>query len=1083
MRARLGPPSTRRAWQGKRLGLLALVLLACTLPAARLDAQGSAPGGRGPALVKEAEPLIAQQRWTEVIPLLEKARDATLADRGVSYELYDIEFKLAELHQLTGDVEGAIRQSHAALATLHKLPSADAAMVAGHLWRLAQYHHAAGQREERTETMRKAVELMSDPRLAPQLPPFLEELYDALRSQGAYRASKAVAERAVALDTALGDEQHLVRDLNQLAIAYDWLGDLEAASSTYRRSLEVAGRAFGADHPEVGNVLNDLGSVAEEQGDLLRATTMYERALAIFLESFGEEAWATGGALYSLASVWIARGDSPRARIYAERAVAALAQAGGSDDRDYLQAVGVLAFIHEREGRLDEAEMLYQQVATGYERTFGPDNPKTALALAAVGSLAFVRGDYASARRLEERVRTILEAHLDPDHHFIADSFERSARILQRSGGSLVEAQRLHQRALTLREKTYTRAHPLTLDSMSWLAQIAAARGDARRALRLQGEANLLQDEVTAGLLGAGTAEQKRLLATRLSETSNITTNLHLHLFPEVEAAAELALTTIVRRKGWVLELVAAQLAEPASATQPTAELHGRRRRLAQLLLADDGDPDAIEVARGDIQALETTLGSSARRQPITLERLRATLGEQEALVELTIYQPTSPRDRPDGPPRYAAYVLRRKGPVRAVELGPVARIDGEAEALRTAMADPGSAAEGPARSFYDRVIAPLEPLLDGVTALRVSPEGQLHLVPFAAARAADGKTLLERFRISYLSSGRDLLRERPARAGAGAAVLLGAPDYGTPANEASVAGESTADQGRGARSAQLRILFPPLPGTAREVEALAGELVGARVLTGSEASEEALEGLHGPAILHLATHGFFLSPGSAPRSADGRGAHYVTTEAPTSPASAPLRSAIALAGANHPTEAMVATRHDGLLSASEAAALDLQGTDLVVLSGCETGVGQVESWEGVFGLRRAFVLAGAQTQVMSLWRVSDDSTRELMVAYYHALLAGKGRAEALRDAQLDLMSRRASAHPYHWAGFIVSGNPRPLVAAPEVPATPRPPGCSCQQPAGWPSAVGWPGALLAMWLLRRLTKRRQGAPRRSSRL
>ena len=251
---------------------------------------------RGRHLLKAAEPLVAAGRWPEVILWLTKARSIAAHD-GVSRELYDIEYKLAELQQLTGDGEAAIRQSRAALATLRQLPDADAFTIAQHLGRLAQYHDAAGQREQRTEALREAVELMSDPRLARHLPAYLEALYDALRTQGAYRAAKAIAERAVALDTALGDDAHLVRDLNQLAIAEDWLGDLDAAGATHRRALEVAERAFGADHPEVGNVLNNLGVIAEERGDYLQATALYDRALEIFSRAFGQNAWTTAGAL------------------------------------------------------------------------------------------------------------------------------------------------------------------------------------------------------------------------------------------------------------------------------------------------------------------------------------------------------------------------------------------------------------------------------------------------------------------------------------------------------------------------------------------------------------------------------------------------------------------------------------------------------------------------------------------------------------------------------------------------------------------------------------------------------------------
>jgi CHAT domain-containing protein len=152
--------------------------------------------------------------------------------------------------------------------------------------------------------------------------------------------------------------------------------------------------------------------------------------------------------------------------------------------------------------------------------------------------------------------------------------------------------------------------------------------------------------------------------------------------------------------------------------------------------------------------------------------------------------------------------------------------------------------------------------------------------------------------------------------------------------------------------------------------------------------------------MLHIASHGFFLQD---------------TRETVDNPL---LRSGLALAGANlthgHPG--------DGMLTALEASGLDLWGTKLVTLSACDTGIGEVRNGEGVYGLRRAFVLAGAETVVMSLWPVRDVVAREAMVAYYSGLRAGLGRGDALRQAQLAMLKRPGRQHPFYWASFIQSG-------------------------------------------------------------
>jgi CHAT domain-containing protein len=222
---------------------------------------------------------------------------------------------------------------------------------------------------------------------------------------------------------------------------------------------------------------------------------------------------------------------------------------------------------------------------------------------------------------------------------------------------------------------------------------------------------------------------------------------------------------------------------------------------------------------------------------------------------------------------------------------------------------------------------------------------------------------------------------------------------------------------------------WKPLPGTGQEADAVAKTMRGLKVWKGLDATEGRLKAVHGPTVLHLATHGFFLAdePQQAPPGPPGGGA-----PAPGPPAAPAgdearenplLRSGLALAGANK----LSSGRDDGILTAMEASGLDLWGTKLVVLSACETGVGKVTNGDGVYGLRRALVIAGAESLVMTLWQVDDEATRDLMAGYYAKLEAGKPRSSALRDIQLSIMARDKYAHPYYWASFVPAGANHPL--------------------------------------------------------
>jgi CHAT domain-containing protein len=193
-----------------------------------------------------------------------------------------------------------------------------------------------------------------------------------------------------------------------------------------------------------------------------------------------------------------------------------------------------------------------------------------------------------------------------------------------------------------------------------------------------------------------------------------------------------------------------------------------------------------------------------------------------------------------------------------------------------------------------------------------------------------------------------------------------------------------------------------------------------AHVLTGPRATKAALKQLDAPSILHIATHGFFLQEVErhAARSPD-EAANGTRAAGGTVAFQNPLlRSGLALSGANVDKGAT----DSGILTALEASNLNLWGTQLVTLSACDTGVGEVRSGEGVYGLRRAFFLAGAETLVMSLWPVSDYITREMMTDYYVGLKKGLGRGDALRQSQLVMLRRTNRRHPFYWASFIQAG-------------------------------------------------------------
>jgi CHAT domain-containing protein len=273
------------------------------------------------------------------------------------------------------------------------------------------------------------------------------------------------------------------------------------------------------------------------------------------------------------------------------------------------------------------------------------------------------------------------------------------------------------------------------------------------------------------------------------------------------------------------------------------------------------------------------------------------------------------------------------------------------------------------------------------------------------------------------LSSGRDLLRLQVKSAAIQPPVVVANPAF----HELVTYDDAAANSSGNTRAIDFRkVSVDPLPETAVEAEAFKTIFPNAQMLTGSSATESTVKKVKAPSILHIATHGFFESDAATiigTRSVAISG----TDVSNTNPL---LRSGLLLAGVSFGISG--SKDEDGILTALEVTNLNLWGTKLVVLSACETGLGDVYVGEGVFGLRRALVLAGAESQVISLWKVSDLGTRELMTAYYNALKRGASRADALRMVQLKMIGGprakgRRFSHPFYWAGFIQSGDWRAM--------------------------------------------------------
>jgi CHAT domain-containing protein len=641
-----------------------------------------------------------------------------------------------------------------------------------------------------------------------------------------------------------------------------------------------------------------------------------------------------------------------------------------------------------------------------------------------------------------KRAITIIENTVGPSHPDTAALLSNLGE-LYRNTGEYEKVEPLYQRAQLISELKLGREHPDTGRVLENLAASRWASGDLAAAQSLARRAHAIREKNLATFLLTGSESRMHSYLGQLRGATFM--NITLSLASSNHQAKELGLNSLLMSKGRVLDAMVDNVERLRKSVKPQhrkllEQLSAVAQRLSTLTYQkhDKLKPEVYHKLFQELttnkEELEEELSTDAMFQqeiaPITITAVQEKLPANTALIEWFRYHPDDVKAKDQqsqwGKPRYVAYVLKLNGELAAEDAGDAETIEELIQDFRTGLADPKSTYVGEVGGeLYSALIKPLERYLRNVDHLIIAPDGALNLVPFTSLLDETGVYLGTKREITYVTSGRDLLRLKATSVGKSDAVIVADPDYGK-ANTV-VAKAEVSDQGT--RSVDLDrggIIFERLQGTAVEAKTLKSVLRVSddKVFMQSTATEDRIRQLHGPHILHVATHGFFLKDNeiyTASLKRPGFSQDQATVPVGENPL---LRSGLALAGANLRQSG---EKDDGILTAAEVAQIDLRGTQLVVLSACETGLGDIQNGEGVYGLRRALVLAGAESQVTSLWKVADEATKDLMVDYYQRLLKGEGRSEALRNAQSTMMKSKDRSHPYYWAAFVPIGDWRPL--------------------------------------------------------
>jgi tetratricopeptide (TPR) repeat protein/CHAT domain-containing protein len=969
---------------------------------------------------------------------------------------------LALLYQSMGDYTKAEPLFQRALKIDEKALGPNHAGTAGALNNLGELYRSMGNYAKAEPLFQRALKI-DEKALGPNhrdTSAVLSNLASLYYSLADYAKAEPLFQRALKIREKVLGPNHADTAvvLNNLGELYTFMGNYAKAEPLYQRALKIREKALDSDHPQIALSLNSLAALYYYRGDYAKAEPLYQRALKIKEKALGPDHPETATVLNNLALLYNSLGDYAKAEPLYQRALKIHEKALGPDHPDTAADLDRLATLYKGIGDYGKAEPLYQRALKIDEKALGPDHSNAAADLNNLAGLYDSMGDYAKAEPLHQRALKIAEKVLGPEHPNTAMGLNNLAE-LYRSTGDYDKAEPLYQRALKIDEKALGPDHPETAIVLNNLALLKIDTGETKDATALSAHARQAEEKHLSNILSF-TSEQQRL-------TFQKTTDPYA-LFATLGNAAELA-QTVLRQKGVVLDslledrLVAEASSDPKQ-REIIAQLRAEKQRLMQLVLEVPKDLSETtqkqraaekEKLSTEVEQLEAGLarqvaglGKARRALSVTVPQVQSVLPKQAVLIELLRYFYYLEKIKFER--RYGAVVISASGEPKWVPLGVAAEIEKDIALYQKSVRGKTDEATlgNVLKTLEERVWAPIQKALpEDSTTVIVSPDGELSFVSFATLLTPDDRFLGEKYSISYVASGRDLLREsKPS--GNPTTVVFANPDFGSQAITQAPASSSPV----ALRSMEMRDLqsmwLPALPGTAAEaadLERWAGKAV--KVFLGPDATEAELRQVSSPRVLHLATHGFFLpevelgkqtNPLLQPIELRKETNPLVQpSEIPKTKLENPMyRSGLSLAGAQRTLKAwgrgeIPPIENDGIVTAEEVGGLKLNGTWLVVLSACETGSGEARAGEGVMGLRRGFIQAGEQNLLMTLWPINDRITVEIMLNFYEAADKTHNAPEALAEVQrgslIKLRKERGLLPAVRLAGpFLMSSQGKP---------------------------------------------------------
>ncbi|MBV6441907.1 MAG: CHAT domain-containing protein [Haliscomenobacteraceae bacterium CHB4] len=878
---------------------------------------------------------------------------------------------------------------------------------------------------------------------------FYKEMGQYERAEPLYLESKAIRQKVLGKD-----HPEYARSLINMADMYKDMGQYEKAEPLFLESKSILGKALGTKHSDYAWNIFNLAILYHEMGQYEKAEPLYLESMAIRETILGKEHPDYAWGLNSLAIFYRDIGNYEKAELLLLESKGILEKKLSKENPDYALSLNNLATFYRDRGQYEKAEPLYLESIRIREKILGKEHPDYTQSLNNLAGLYWSMGNYEKAEPLQLESVAIREKILGKEHPNYANSLSNLAGLYHELG-QYEKAEHLFLESKAIREKILGKEHPSYSVSLNNLASLYYGMGRYEKAEPMFVElAQSDQAQVSKALHHLSGQELGIYLKLFSRKQDQILSFARQHTTNETE---QICYNNSLFYKGFLLH-AANRLKRLTGGDSATAEKYDLLRSCGRRLAAEYAKPIAerkgVEELETRINDLEKDLartgsGYAEAVKQVNWQEVQRNLKPNEAAIEFVHYKYT--KTKPTDSIFYVALLLRSGWShpqlvglfeEKSVQsLFNTVNTNAAAEQLYTARGDKkrdqSEKSEGivvgigESAGLYQLIWQPLDSLLQGVKTVYFSPSGLFHRLNLAAILIpGSGQVIGDRYKLVQLGSTRQLVSGSSSGRSTRTAVLFGGLRYNaqtaTAPPDTATAGIASLRRSLGVRGSDN---WNYLPGTEKEVLNISKTLTksgySVQSFAGHDGTESAFKSLgtnntSSPAVLHLATHGFFFPD---PKDTIRNPQSEIRNEASVFKISDnPLmRSGLILAGANRAWAGGKTPegQEDGILTAYEISQMNLSNTELVVLSACETGLGDLAGNEGVYGLQRAFKIAGARYLIMSLWQVPDQETSEFMAIFYKNWLEEKREIpDAFRAAQKEMRERGFG--PHQWAGFVL---------------------------------------------------------------